>query len=496
MFDYECLTMFDSLNVAQQFSSPKTKNGIDNEKSSMSAHFGDDGMLSNGSSESQIFGNGWDNSPSPLSNNGVEGDAETEENSIVHSLSELLRRRSSPMCTNTGKCCFDREHRMSADEVGSGCIGAAQYLQRHRSATVSSTDQVYGGTLAPPNRNAAHQQERRNMDFGGYGMDRFAAMNRRLSDDSALVGGGGCCLASSEMLFDCGASSGYGSPGRTPLASPSAATKGTNSHAVQYIANQLQKLFIDRACFCECPAHTGNGAIYTHRQTCPEQRKQQQIYLNGAGGNCGSNGKSFGGVQAVAFSPTATPVLLKATTTTTGTNKNSNKRKLSSVCGGSGGSTSPGPENIVASEDGFDQVEIAEFTQLLSSPKRMPPPRYICHICYQPGHYIGDCPQRFNSPYEELTPYQGRKKCYGEFQCEQCKRKWTSQNSIANEAQSCIKCHIPVFPHKQLPVDKAIALGLVKIQRLPVTNVLATPPTPSAASTPLPSNHGVLTAVL
>lgn len=58
--------------------------------------------------------------------------------------------------------------------------------------------------------------------------------------------------------------------------------------------------------------------------------------------------------------------------------------------------------------------------------------------------------QRFNSPYEELTPYQGRKKCYGEFQCQQCKRKWTSQNSVANEAQSCIKCHISVFPHKQV----------------------------------------------
>jgi hypothetical protein len=121
----------------------------------------------------------------------------------------------------------------------------------------------------------------------------------------------------------------------------------------------------------------------------------------------------------------------------------------------------------------------------------MPPSRYICHICYQQGHYISDCPQvsifyiyppliliyhnylqRFNSPYEELTPYQGRKKCYGEFQCEmvcykanlsksdlipiisslQCKRKWTSQNSVANEAQSCIKCHVPVFPHKQVSI--------------------------------------------
>lgn len=70
MFDYDRLT----LNVAQQFSSPKTKNGSDNEKS-VSAHFGDDGILSNGSSESQIFGNGWDNSPSPF-----DGEGETEEN--------------------------------------------------------------------------------------------------------------------------------------------------------------------------------------------------------------------------------------------------------------------------------------------------------------------------------------------------------------------------------------------------------------------------------
>ncbi|KAF7633092.1 CCHC-type domain-containing protein [Meloidogyne graminicola] len=493
MFDYDRL----SLNVAQQFSSHKIKNGNETAKSSISGHcdFGDDGILSNGSSESQIFGNGWDNSPSPLSNSGIDGEADTEENSIVHSLSELLRRRSSPICTTNGKCSFDREHRMSADEIVNGCPGAAQFLQRHRSATVSSTDQVYGGMLAPPSRRTAavrgQQPESNAMDFGvgGYGIDRFVAMNRRLSDTSALLGAGACCLSSSEMLFDCGASSGYGSPGRTPLASPNAANKGTNSHAVQYIANQLQKLFSDRSGFCCCSSHKGN---YPQCQKCPEQQKPQQIYLNG-----NSTTKAFG-VPAVAFSQTngTTPVLLKATTTTTGTNKNSNKRKLSNVCGTGGGSTSPVPENIVASEDGFDQMEIAEFTQLLSSPKRTPPPRYICHICYQPGHYIGDCPQRFNSPYEELTPYQGRKKCYGEFQCEQCKRKWTSQNSIANEAQSCIKCHVPVFPHKQLPVDKAIALGLVKIQRLPVTTVLATPPTPSAASTPLPSNHGVLTEVL
>ncbi|KAI1726248.1 zinc-binding domain-containing protein [Ditylenchus destructor] len=125
-----------------------------------------------------------------------------------------------------------------------------------------------------------------------------------------------------------------------------------------------------------------------------------------------------------------------------------------------------------AVEDGFSPNEITEFAQLLCSPKKAPSIKYQCHICYQTGqHYISDCPLRFNSPYEELTPYQGRKKCYGEFQCQQCKRKWTSQNSVANEAQSCIKCHVPVFPHKQLPVDKAVALGLVKSQRVVPTKI-------------------------
>ncbi|CAB3409330.1 unnamed protein product [Caenorhabditis bovis] len=121
----------------------------------------------------------------------------------------------------------------------------------------------------------------------------------------------------------------------------------------------------------------------------------------------------------------------------------------------------------LAIEDGFSHDEIAGFAELLSSPKKTPPQRYQCHICYSTGHhYISDCPQRFNSPYDELTPYQGRKKCYGEFTCQQCKRKWNSQNSVANEAQSCIKCHVPVFPHKQLPVEKAVALGLIKAQNV------------------------------
>ncbi|GMT22246.1 hypothetical protein PFISCL1PPCAC_13543, partial [Pristionchus fissidentatus] len=128
-----------------------------------------------------------------------------------------------------------------------------------------------------------------------------------------------------------------------------------------------------------------------------------------------------------------------------------------------------GKDNPAAVEDGFSLDEIADFENLLCSPKKTPPTKYQCHICYQHGHYISDCPMRFNTPYDELTPYQGRKKCYGEFQCQVCKRKWTSQNSVANEAQSCIKCHVPVFPHKQLPVEKALAMGYIKASKaLPV----------------------------
>ena len=51
---------------------------------------------------------------------------------------------------------------------------------------------------------------------------------------------------------------------------------------------------------------------------------------------------------------------------------------------------------------------------------------------------------------EGLTPYQGKKRCFGEFKCPRCKRKWVSGNSWANSAQDCIKCKINVYPHKQV----------------------------------------------
>ena len=51
---------------------------------------------------------------------------------------------------------------------------------------------------------------------------------------------------------------------------------------------------------------------------------------------------------------------------------------------------------------------------------------------------------------EGLTPYQGKKRCFGEYKCPKCKRKWMSGNSWANMSQDCIKCHINVYPHKQV----------------------------------------------
>lgn len=49
-----------------------------------------------------------------------------------------------------------------------------------------------------------------------------------------------------------------------------------------------------------------------------------------------------------------------------------------------------------------------------------------------------------------VTPYQGRKRCFGEYKCNICQRKWMSGNSYANMAQECVKCKIAVYPNKQV----------------------------------------------
>jgi len=53
---------------------------------------------------------------------------------------------------------------------------------------------------------------------------------------------------------------------------------------------------------------------------------------------------------------------------------------------------------------------------------------------------------------EGLTPYQGKKRCFGEFKCPKCKRKWKSGNSWANIGQDCVKCKINVYPFKQVNI--------------------------------------------
>ncbi|KAF7496587.1 Zinc finger CCHC domain-containing protein 24 [Sarcoptes scabiei] len=62
---------------------------------------------------------------------------------------------------------------------------------------------------------------------------------------------------------------------------------------------------------------------------------------------------------------------------------------------------------------------------------------------------------RFNNhKFDGLTPYQGKKRCFGEFLCPSCQRRWMSGDSWANSGQICVKCRIIVYPYKQRPLDK------------------------------------------
>jgi len=285
--------------------------------------------------------------------------------------------------------------------------------------------------------------------------------NQSQDEVSRRLSGGSC----STDVFDCGASSGYGSPGLvgTPLASP--------APNVQCLATQLHKMLLDQG-YSEDSANgiavpmssSLNSSISGH-----SPRSYELLAFSNSMKDLKPNSLQMPSMFGP--SPMPNPIeFLSIEDTTEEHGKASSMPPIPPQTPVPTGKSAAKVITPVAMEDGFSTDEIAQFAELLCSPKKAPPARYQCHICGarggdQSSHYISDCPMRFNSPYEELTPYQGRKKCYGEFQCQQCKRKWTSQNSVANEAQSCIKCHIPVFPHKQLPVDKAVALGLVKAQK-------------------------------
>lgn len=56
----------------------------------------------------------------------------------------------------------------------------------------------------------------------------------------------------------------------------------------------------------------------------------------------------------------------------------------------------------------------------------------------------------------KLTPYQGKRRCFGEFLCPTCTRKWSSGNSWANSGQMCMQCQILVYPHTQVSQDKVV----------------------------------------
>ncbi|XP_061430265.1 zinc finger CCHC domain-containing protein 24 [Lethenteron reissneri] len=62
-------------------------------------------------------------------------------------------------------------------------------------------------------------------------------------------------------------------------------------------------------------------------------------------------------------------------------------------------------------------------------------------------------PQQKTSSGKLLTPYQGKNRCFGTFQCPQCKRTWMSASSWANTGQKCEKCIINVYPYKQEPLN-------------------------------------------
>ena len=48
------------------------------------------------------------------------------------------------------------------------------------------------------------------------------------------------------------------------------------------------------------------------------------------------------------------------------------------------------------------------------------------------------------------TPYQGRYRVYGLFNCSCCCKEWGSHNSWANMGQVCYSCGFMIYPFKQV----------------------------------------------
>ncbi|XP_037068682.1 zinc finger CCHC domain-containing protein 24-like [Pollicipes pollicipes] len=101
-------------------------------------------------------------------------------------------------------------------------------------------------------------------------------------------------------------------------------------------------------------------------------------------------------------------------------------------------------------EDGL-MVEFASL-QLQDKPDK-PPKHYRCGVCHEIGqHFINFCPQALKTGVK--TPYQGKRRAFGEYQCCECRRLWQSSRSWANMAQECQSCRIRIYPHRQTPLHK------------------------------------------
>ncbi|CAF0962332.1 unnamed protein product [Brachionus calyciflorus] len=49
------------------------------------------------------------------------------------------------------------------------------------------------------------------------------------------------------------------------------------------------------------------------------------------------------------------------------------------------------------------------------------------------------------------------KKCFGEYECNSCMKKWKSANTYINIPQECSKCHTLVYATKQNSLSKIYA---------------------------------------
>ena len=70
-------------------------------------------------------------------------------------------------------------------------------------------------------------------------------------------------------------------------------------------------------------------------------------------------------------------------------------------------------------------------------------------------HHLPPLPFMQSRPREKgITPYQGQKRCFGEYFCPTCNKTWMSGNSWANAGQLCRGCGMNIYPHKQRPLEK------------------------------------------